>query len=83
MSRRTGAANGATAARKEVSEALSEGSQEKQKMLLASDTGHFSLIKALHLADLITELNGTTDPILLFPLAIHPRPLHPSSQTTN
>jgi hypothetical protein len=32
---------------------------DKQKMLLASDTGHFSLIKALHLADLITELNGT------------------------
>jgi hypothetical protein len=28
-------------------------------MLLASDTGHFSLIKALHMADLITELNGT------------------------
>lgn len=27
-------------------------------MLLAADTGHFSLIKALHLADLITELNG-------------------------
>ncbi|KAI9822164.1 MAG: hypothetical protein M1832_003167 [Thelocarpon impressellum] len=32
--------------------------QEKQKMLLESDTGHFSMIKALHLADLITELNG-------------------------
>jgi CDP-diacylglycerol--serine O-phosphatidyltransferase len=31
---------------------------DKQKMLLSSDTGHFSLIKALHLADLITELNG-------------------------
>jgi CDP-diacylglycerol---serine O-phosphatidyltransferase len=31
---------------------------DKQKTLLASDTGHFSLIKALHLADLITELNG-------------------------
>jgi CDP-diacylglycerol--serine O-phosphatidyltransferase len=31
---------------------------DKQKMLLAADTGHFSLIKALHLADLITELNG-------------------------
>jgi CDP-diacylglycerol---serine O-phosphatidyltransferase len=33
---------------------------DKQKTLLASDTGHFSLIKALHLADLITELNGTS-----------------------
>jgi len=27
-------------------------------MLLAEATGHFSMIKALHLADLITELNG-------------------------
>ncbi|KAL1989829.1 hypothetical protein VTN49DRAFT_7026 [Thermomyces lanuginosus] len=34
------------------------GAQEKQKMLLASDSGHFSMIRALHLADLITELNG-------------------------
>ncbi|KAL2001655.1 hypothetical protein VTN02DRAFT_1438 [Thermoascus thermophilus] len=35
-----------------------DGGQEKQKMLLSADTGHFSMIKALHLADLITELNG-------------------------
>ncbi|KAL8738899.1 MAG: hypothetical protein Q9181_000351 [Wetmoreana brouardii] len=43
--------------------------QEKQKKLLAADAGHFSMIKALHLADLITELNGThrfyTSPPLL------------------
>jgi len=32
--------------------------EDKQKTLLSADTGHFSLIKALHLADLITELNG-------------------------
>ncbi|KAJ6189579.1 CDP-alcohol phosphatidyltransferase [Penicillium mononematosum] len=31
--------------------------QEKQKMLLSSDHGHFSMVKALHLADLITEMN--------------------------
>jgi CDP-diacylglycerol--serine O-phosphatidyltransferase len=31
---------------------------DKQKLLLSSDSGHFSLIRALHLADLITELNG-------------------------
>ncbi len=31
---------------------------DKQKKLLADDTGHFSMIKMLHLADLITELNG-------------------------
>ncbi|MCJ1452745.1 CDP-diacylglycerol-serine O-phosphatidyltransferase [Mycoblastus sanguinarius] len=35
-----------------------QASQEKQAKLLASDTGHFSMIRALHLADLITELNG-------------------------
>ena len=50
--------------------------QEKQKMLLSSDHGHFSMVKlvsappvfwaqltfrrAMHLADLITEMNGTT-----------------------
>jgi CDP-diacylglycerol--serine O-phosphatidyltransferase len=32
--------------------------QDKQKVLLSADVGHFSLIRALHLADLITELNG-------------------------
>ncbi|MCJ1475143.1 CDP-diacylglycerol-serine O-phosphatidyltransferase [Lambiella insularis] len=32
--------------------------QDKQKMLLESNAGHFSMIRALHLADLITELNG-------------------------
>ncbi|KAI9147858.1 CDP-diacylglycerol--serine O-phosphatidyltransferase [Paramyrothecium foliicola] len=31
---------------------------DKQKMLLSADIGHFSLLKALHLADLITLLNG-------------------------
>jgi CDP-diacylglycerol--serine O-phosphatidyltransferase len=36
----------------------SDGGQEKQKMLLSSEHGHFSLVKALHLADLVTELNG-------------------------
>lgn len=30
----------------------------KQDTLLAKETGHFSLVKAMHLADLITELNG-------------------------
>lgn len=30
----------------------------KQDLLLSSDVGHFSLVRALHLADLITELNG-------------------------
>ncbi|KOS43025.1 hypothetical protein ACN38_g6068 [Penicillium nordicum] len=35
-----------------------DGGQEKQKMLLSSDHGHFSMVKAMHLADLITEMNG-------------------------
>lgn len=43
---------------KRPSSSLSDGSHEKQKRLLASDSGHFSMIRALHLADLITELNG-------------------------
>lgn len=33
-------------------------SYDKQKVLLSSEVGHFSLIRALHLADLITEMNG-------------------------
>jgi hypothetical protein len=32
---------------------------EKQKKLLHEATGHFTLIRMLHLADLITELNGS------------------------
>lgn len=32
--------------------------QQKQAMYLAQDTGHFSLIKAMHLADVITLGNG-------------------------
>lgn len=32
--------------------------EDKQKQLLQENSGHFSMIKMLHLADLITELNG-------------------------
>lgn len=42
---------------------------DKQKVLLSSDAGHFSLIRALHLADLITELNGKQNPTPLSPLS--------------
>ena len=38
--------------------------QDKQVRLLSQEAGHFSLVRALHLADFITELNGT----LLAPL---------------
>lgn len=41
---------------------------DKQKMLLSDDVGHFSLIRAMHLADLITLMNGTV-PIFFFCLA--------------
>lgn len=32
--------------------------ESKQALLLSEDTGHFSLVKAMHLADAITALNG-------------------------
>jgi len=35
-----------------------ESAQDKQVRLLAEDDAHFSIIRALHLADLITEMNG-------------------------
>ncbi|KAL3426185.1 zinc metalloproteinase [Phlyctema vagabunda] len=54
MSKRTStnASNGA------AKDSVTAPPQDKQKILLSEDTGHFSMIKALHLADLITELNG-------------------------
>ena len=36
---------------------------DKQKLLLSADAGHFSLIRALHLADAITVLNGSFRPL--------------------
>jgi len=38
--------------------ASSQPAIDKQKMLLSADIGHFSLVRALHLADLITLMNG-------------------------
>lgn len=35
--------------------------QDKQAQLLSEEVGHFSMVRALHLADLITTLNGTSD----------------------
>jgi hypothetical protein len=32
--------------------------EDKQVRLLSQEAGHFSLVRALHLADFITELNG-------------------------
>lgn len=56
MSLRSSVTNGGVD--KTTSSSPPDGGQEKQKKLLAADAGHFSMIKALHLADLITELNG-------------------------
>ncbi|KFY58003.1 hypothetical protein V496_06269, partial [Pseudogymnoascus sp. VKM F-4515 (FW-2607)] len=39
---------------------------DKQTTLLSEETGHFSLIRALHLADLITELNGLCGVLSIF-----------------
>jgi CDP-diacylglycerol--serine O-phosphatidyltransferase len=39
---------------------------DKQKMLLSSDVGHFSLIRAMHLADLITLMNGMCGVMSIF-----------------
>ncbi|KAK7746006.1 tyrosine/serine/threonine protein phosphatase pps1 [Cytospora paraplurivora] len=54
MSKRTSA----QASNSDVKQSEPDTSYDKQKDLLSSDVGHFSLIQALHLADLITELNG-------------------------
>jgi hypothetical protein len=61
MSRRAGATN--AGGNKETAVEPQDGAQSKQAMLLSTDTGHFSLIKALHLADLITEMNGKHSPL--------------------
>ncbi|KAI0597121.1 hypothetical protein F4775DRAFT_561616 [Biscogniauxia sp. FL1348] len=57
MSKRTSASatNGAASSKAGIAD---EPSYNKQKDLLASTTGHFSLLRALHMADYITELNG-------------------------
>jgi len=55
MSKRTStsAANGSA---KDIT--AGEPALDKQKKLLSEDNSHFTMIKMLHLADLITELNG-------------------------
>ncbi|KAK3715533.1 CDP-diacylglycerol-serine O-phosphatidyltransferase [Vermiconidia calcicola] len=56
MSKRSGMANGAE---KMASSVKEEKPQDKQAVLLNSpDPGHFSLVRAYHLADFITLMNG-------------------------
>ncbi|KAK3690021.1 hypothetical protein B0T22DRAFT_499574 [Podospora appendiculata] len=70
MSKRTSyaavAADGAPAKNIDITGESSPPPYDKQKDLLGSDTGHFSLIRAMHLADLITELNGLCGVLSLF-----------------
>ncbi|KAF2200629.1 phosphatidylserine synthase [Delitschia confertaspora ATCC 74209] len=56
MSRRNGAPQ-APIVEKDASASKDLG-QDKQARLLSQDAGHFSLLRALHMADFITELNG-------------------------
>jgi len=44
----------AGAAANTVKEVTKDKGEDKQKMLLSQDAGHFSMVRALHLADLIT-----------------------------
>jgi len=60
MSRR----NGAPAGPKETQTSLK--TDDKQARLLSTEAGHFSLVRALHLADFITELNGFCGVISIF-----------------
>ncbi|PVI03289.1 CDP-diacylglycerol--serine O-phosphatidyltransferase [Periconia macrospinosa] len=54
MSRRNGAPSGP----KDPVAPANDLTQVKQARLLSAEAGHFSLFRALHLADFITELNG-------------------------
>ncbi|KAJ4291544.1 CDP-diacylglycerol-serine O-phosphatidyltransferase [Collariella sp. IMI 366227] len=65
MSKRNSVAAANGAASKEGSQ-VNPPSIDKQKLLLSADVGHFSLIRALHMADLITELNGACGILSLF-----------------
>jgi len=77
MSKRTtaSAVNGS----KEVS--AGEPALDKQKKLLSEDNSHFTMIKMLHLADLITELNGFCGVMSIFSSMRYC--LGPSSAHTN
>lgn len=47
---------------------------DKQKVLLSAEVGHFSLVRAMHLADLITLMNGKSQLVHLrcLPAALAP-----------
>jgi CDP-diacylglycerol--serine O-phosphatidyltransferase len=43
-----------------------QGADKQKLVALASDDRHFSMVRALHLADLITELNGFCGAMSIF-----------------
>ncbi|GJC91771.1 CDP-diacylglycerol-serine O-phosphatidyltransferase [Colletotrichum higginsianum IMI 349063] len=51
---------------KDATNSFAEPAHDKQKLLLSADTGHFSLIRALHLADAITLCNGACGVMSIF-----------------
>ncbi|KIH88966.1 phosphatidylserine synthase [Sporothrix brasiliensis 5110] len=59
-------ANGNSTAPASGSAEFSQPAYDKQKILLSTDPGHFSLVRALHLADFITELNGLCGILSIF-----------------
>ncbi|KAH7378704.1 CDP-diacylglycerol-serine o-phosphatidyltransferase-like protein [Pyrenochaeta sp. MPI-SDFR-AT-0127] len=50
--------NGAPEGPKDTAPPAKDQTQDKQARLLSQEAGHFSLFRALHAADFITELNG-------------------------
>ncbi|KAL7790351.1 hypothetical protein V8C37DRAFT_384837 [Trichoderma ceciliae] len=58
MSRRPSAASAGTNGLTREMPPQNQPAIDKQKMLLSADVGHFSLVRAMHLADLITLMNG-------------------------
>lgn len=65
MSKRTSSAVSNGGASKDEGSSILP-TQDKQKLLLSTDTGHFSLVRALHLADFITLCNGACGVLSLF-----------------
>ncbi|OHF04368.1 CDP-diacylglycerol-serine O-phosphatidyltransferase [Colletotrichum orchidophilum] len=66
MSKRTSNATINGKAAKDAADSFAEPTYDKQKLLLSADTGHFSLIRALHLADAITLCNGACGVMSIF-----------------
>ncbi|KAM3441366.1 hypothetical protein NHJ13734_002860 [Beauveria thailandica] len=78
MSKRssTGASNGGLD--KDAS-LVNQPAVDKQKTLLSADVGHFSLVRAMHLADLITLMNGFCGVMSIFSSLRYCLDAHPAA----